>query len=787
MKAQNNHEPNLPESSQIISQPWNSALTFPESSLAWEQVLRILRKHSRFGLTIFLSLMALIVLYVVVQKDYYRPTARLEIAPPDSGINTLHEIETPVESANQDYLETQVQILSSDGVAVSVIRELHLDKNLEFVDKKKLKDSAPAGSATVTRSTVPGELAILLEQLDLATLTPAESAALEIFRRKLGVSSVRNTRLIEINFSSQDPQLAQLITNTLVTKFIDQNYKNRYATTMQASEWLSSQLEGLRKKVQQSGEAVADFQQKHGLVEVDDHDVPMSQLMNEVNRQLSDVQANRIENEAYVRMIDAGHGDAVPALRDDKLYQDLLTRYVDLRSQLAQVRAVYGDASVNVKKLEDQLTEVSLQIDAERKRTVARVRSTYAAAKDREQLMVNERDKLRADMAHMGSQLATYHMLKTEANANTDLYNTLQSRLREAGIYAGLRSSNIRVVDLAQNLHKPSGPHRALLLALGTFGSGMIAVIFSFLREGFRNTVRTPDDVRAWTGLPSLALLPAIAGARSLEKSGTTSQLWEMPSSYVDKNKVAIMNSSTTEAEAIRSLRTALLYGKKDSTPCVILISSSTEGEGKTTVAVNFAIALAQLAPTCLVEGDLRQPRVADAFKLNPSAGLVEVLEGSKSLADAVINIPEVDNLSVLPCGKPLASPADILPSMDLMSVLDNLKRKFSFIVMDSPPVIPFSDARVLSCLADEVLLVGRYGVTTRRSMQRTTELLGEVHASVAGVVLNNVDLSSPDYDYYTYGYSKWKSRRARELQVKAATSSNNNNDSKPGAMGAHA
>src|SRR5262249_51157924 len=157
-------------------------------------------------------------------------------------------------------------------------------------------------------------------------------------------------------------------------------------------------------------------------------------------------------------------------------------------------RTVYGDANLNVKKIQDQLTEVSLQIEAEKKRITARTRSAWTAAQHREALMLQERNKLGAKMAHMSSELAAYHMLKTEANANVELYDTLQGRLREAGIYAGLRSSNIRVVDLATNLRKPTGPHRLMLLSLGGLGSCIFAIVLSFVREGFRNTVRTPDD-----------------------------------------------------------------------------------------------------------------------------------------------------------------------------------------------------------------------------------------------------------------------------------------------------
>jgi succinoglycan biosynthesis transport protein ExoP len=761
---------------------------FQEHSYTWEQVVRVLRNNLVFSLLVVGALTGAVLFYALMQRDFYRPTARLEIAPPGSGIKTLHEIESTNEADNQDYLETQVQILGSDALAVSVIRALRLDKNPEFVSSSDAKRNAPAKVSPVASVAVPSELALVQEQLDLATLTPAESTALDRFRSNLSVSSIRNTRLVELSYSSHDPKLAQLIANTLVTKFIDQNYRHHYTSTMQASEWLSSQLTDLRRKVEESGQAVSDYQKKYGLVEVDDRDVPMSQLMTEVNHQLSEAQASRIEQEAYIRMIDQGHSDAVPALRDDRLYQDLSVRYSDLRTQLVQVKATYGDANSNVKRLVDQVNEVSLQIDAERNRTIARTRSSYAAAEHREGLMLQEREKLRSQMGQVSSRLTTFHMLKNEANANAELYNTLQGRLQEAGIYAGLRSSNIRVVDLATNLRKATGPHRSMLVVLGLIGSCLFAVVLSFVREGFRNTVRTPDDVKSWTGLPSIALLPIMrASAAKAQSAVSVSQFGNLgqPSSVNGTGKpVSIMKAPNMESESMRDLRTTLLHSKPGRGPNVILISSSMEGEGKTTVAVNLAIALSQLGPTCLLEADLRQPTVANAFQLEPQAGLTEVLESSASMEDVLRAIPGIENLSVIPCGNIPASPADTLSSPRLIAVMHALRQDFDYVVIDSPPVIRFSDARYLSSLSDAVVIVGRCGISTRRAMQRSTELFKEVNASVAGVVLNGVDFSSPDYDYYTYGYRHRPTRSYDSTQI---NSNDSDHTDKPRAMGAHA
>lgn len=727
----------------------------------WEQVMRVLRKNRGFVL-IFAGILSLsIVTAAFLMKDVYQPVARLEIDPLSSGIKTLQEIEDAKAADNQDYLETQAQILQSEGLALRVIRALHLDQNAEFVTKRDLEKSQKQQNQAAQFAPRAGsESGFLQQQVDLANRTASESIALGVFKSRLAVTPVRNSRLVEVSYASHDAQLAQLITNALVTQFIDQNYQNRYTSTMQASEWLSIQLNDLRQKVEEANQAVADYQRRYGLVEVDERDVPMAQLMSEVNHQLSDAQADRIQAEAYVRMIDLGQQDSIPVVRDDQVYQNLMTHYADARAQLAQARTVYGDENANVKKLQDQSNELSAQIAAERVRMVNQVRTTFTAARNREDMMLEARQKLLAQMGDATSHMVSFHVLRNEAMAKAELYNTLQARLKEAGIYAGLRSSNINVVDLAPRLAHATSPHRGFVVAVGVTISFMLAVILAFVRESLDNTVRTPDDVQDCTGLPSFAILPRFSnGGRSGKKNLLPfAELTALKTSQNGANPlpgVPLAHVHTPEAEAIQDLRTALFFSKSGAPARVILVSSSSAGEGKTTVAVNLAIALAQRAKTCLVEGDLRQPVFANVFGLQSKIGLSQVLNGEASMDAAMTRLPEVPGLAVLPCGRAVANPASLVDSGPMVASITDLRNRFEYVVIDSPPVIPFSDARVLSRFADAVVLVGRYGLTTQRAIMRCAQMLDEVQAPPMGVVLNDVDLNSPDYHYYNYGFSR--------------------------------
>jgi len=736
---------------------WLVAPPSPGAELlfTWEQAVRVLRKNRNFAMVVTGLLSLAAVLVAVLMKDVYQPVARLEVEPISSGIRTLREIDDFDSAANPEYLETQSQILQSDALAVSVIRALNLVENPEFVSKKdraKWKDPAKHSEAV---SSASGDH-FLQDQLVLANRTPLESLVLQAFHKRLSINPIRNSRLIEVSFTAHDPEVARNATNALVAQYIDQSYRTRYATTMEVSEWLSKQLSDLREKVKKSNQEVTDYQRKYGLVETDDHDVPLAQLMSEVNRQFSDAEANRIELEAYVRLIDLGQTDALPAFRDDQVYQDLMKSNVEVRAKLAEARAIYGDNNSNVRKLESESHEISEQLDKERKALVSRLRASYAASMSREVLMKESREKVKKEMGDASSHMVAYRLLKNEAIADAQLYNTLQGRLNEAGIYAGLKSGNIRVVDLAATLPKPSGPNRQLIVGAGMALSVMIGLLLAFVRESLDNKVRTPDDIRSRTGLASLAMVPSFSPktAKALQHGLDAGLFSNRQSSLENRPKIYVRDSAGPGAEAIRDLRTALMFSRPGGPPRTFLLTSPSPGEGKTTIAMNLAAALSQRSRTCLLECDLRSPQISQAFGLLGNLGLSHVLIGAIPKEKALVRIPELPGLSVVPAGVSVPNPGDLIASDQMLQVCNALRNEFDHVVLDAPPVIPFSDARFLASEVDSVILVARYEFTTQRAIERGAQLLQEVQAPLAGFVLNDIDLDSPDYHYFNYGYS---------------------------------
>jgi succinoglycan biosynthesis transport protein ExoP len=730
------------------------------SPYQWEQVLRVLGKNKRIVAALALLIALGVAAYAFHLKDIYSPVARLQIDPPGSAVLSLRESDASLEN-DQEYLETQSQILQSDELATRVIRSLRLDLNKEIVGSANLARYANPANDAVKGAKRDTEDDTLDAQFRAADRTPLETIALRQFRSRLSVSIVRGSRLAEVSFASNDPKLAQQVTNNLVAQFIDRHFKTRYTTTMQASDWLLGQLGDLRRNVEESNQAVVTYQKRNGLVEEDEKDGPTSQLVSGVSRQLAEAQADRIQTEAYVRMIDAGQADSLPQLHQSPVYQSVTSQYAQASAQLAQARAIYGEQNNNYKKLLNQVNELAAQREAEKLRISDQVRTSFSAAKEREQLMDASIAHLKAQMGDVNEKMVRYRVLKDEARANADLYNTLLARLKEAGLYAGLKSSNIRVVDPASLLDRPTAPHRLLIVGMGGVFGLIFAVLVAFVREGMDNTIRTPDDVAEWTGLPSIAMVPLFGsperqwnGNHALPAQGLFASRRGANANANGTPKLLPVQGYAMESEAFREMRASVLYANGEKTPRTILVTSPAAGEGKTTVAINLAAALSLKGKTCLVDADMRKPVVSRIFDCSASASWVYALNGTRTLDQVLVPPSSCANFSLLASAVRPANPGELISSAKMTELLAELQSRFDYVVIDSPPTIPFSDARELSRLVDGVLLVGRCGLTTRRAITRSAEGLQEIGARILGIVVNGMDFSSPDYRYYNFGHS---------------------------------
>ncbi|MGC1978194.1 MAG: polysaccharide biosynthesis tyrosine autokinase, partial [Candidatus Sulfotelmatobacter sp.] len=410
-----------------------------------------------------------------------------------------------------------------------------------------------------------------------------------------------------------------------------------------------------------------------------------------------------------------------------------------------------------VLRIAAQQKEVDDDLAKARKTMVESVEEDFTTARTHADLLQEALDKQKVEANGLAEKLVQYHILQHDAESNKQLYDGLLQKLKEAGITAGLRSSNIRVVDPALAPTTPSRPQKARNISLAFLVGLVGGVGLALFREYLDNTVKSPDDIESLTGLPSLAVVPSLPGlnatqgrfsrlAREAAPQSATGPRVELLSYVQPKSQIS---------EAFRALRTSLLLSQADHPPQVILVTSALPREGKTTAAVNLAVTLAQLGDrTLLMDSDLRKPGIRRALNLTvgKEVGLSSYLAGVSTLDEVTIPHPTINNLVALTTGPVPPSPADLLSSHRMREAIVELRHRFKFIVIDSPPVMAATDPVILSALTDGVLLVVRSGETPKEAFTRTRDLLAAVKCRLLGVVLNAVDSSAPDY-YYSYRY----------------------------------
>jgi polysaccharide biosynthesis transport protein len=647
---------------------------------------------------------------------------------------------------NDDFYQTQYRILQSRSLArrTAEIMNLPAHPALQRASEARASFSITGtlwGAASWVKRTVVGE-----PEPPKAAAVPADSGDplapfVGTVLGSLTVAPVRNSRLVDLRFSSSDPQLAADLANAHAKAYIQQNLEARFSVSRDATDWLNQQLAEQRKKVEESEAALQRYRETHDAIAVEDRQNIVVQRLADLNAAATRAKTGRIEKEALYTQLRSLQGtdaiDAFPAVVANEYIQRLKGDLGDLQRQEALLAERYGERHPEMMKVRTAIQTTQAKFQLEVSKVVDSVRAEYQAALAQERSLVGALEGQKNEALGLNRKGIEYSVLSREAESNRQVYEALLQRTNETGISGELRSRNIRVIDEAQVPMAPYLPNRQRDLLMAALSGLILALGLVFGFEYLDNRIKSPQEMRAHLGLPFLGMVPRI------DTSGPTLLHEGVPAQF---------------AEAIRAIRTNVLFSSADEGVRMVVVTSAGPGEGKSLFASNLSVSLAQAGQRVLhIDADMRRPRVQEIFEVTQEPGLSNLLVGDCKPSEAVRKTG-VEHLCILPAGMIPPNPAELLGSKRCHEYLATLGEHFDWVVIDSPPVLAVADASIVANQATGVVFVVGADQTSRNTARTAIEQLHGAQAHVIGAVLNRADIQRNPY-YYSAYYRKEYSR----------------------------
>ena len=558
--------------------------------------------------------------------------------------------------------------------------------------------------------------------------------------------------MITISYVSQSPQLSADIVNALESEFIKNNFIAHYSSTQQVTNWLTGQIDDLRTIVQNSQDRMVDLQKKLGISALDPSHSMIVQEITNLEKGASDATEQRVLEEARYHILQSLPADRIqdsvsPTGMDGSqgLLQNLRSQRATDMAELARLQPVYGPKYPQVKQLNAHIKALDREIAKEETAVVQKAKDAYGIAHTAEEQAKGVLDNRVRELYGQRDDIVRYELLTEEYESNRHMYESILARLREAAVDAGLDSADISVVDLASLPIQPSSMSPITMGELGLAFGLFAGLAAALLLERMDTRMRDSKQIQDLLGVSAIAIVPQTNWkGKGPDPDATGPEiLWDARSPF---------------AEAMRVFRTSIQLSSTSRESRVIAVTSCQPGEGKSTLSMNLAAALAQGGKkVLLVDTDMRRPSVYWRLGLSDKKGLSEFLTGLEPL-DAVIQTHKtLTTLDVIPSGVCPPLPADLLASDQMKQFVNTLRQRYEYVIFDSPPALSVTDPLIVASLADGLVLVIRQGYCTRAMLLRAAEIFRDVGVKVYGFVLNGVDASLPEYygylGYYSYDY----------------------------------
>jgi succinoglycan biosynthesis transport protein ExoP len=711
---------------------------------------RVLYKRRWIALPVFLIITVIGAVNTFRQTPIYQAHIQLLIEKDTPNVARLDQMFQAQEGwYNDDFYQTQYRILQSRSIAKRTIDLLRL------WDAPRLgAGPAPTGALTPTGLLWGGvNQAISLARKPFAGDTPppppatpavgetaAQSARIDEFLGGLTVTPVRNSRLVELQYTSSDPVFAADAANSVAKAYIDQTMEVKFSASKDAADWLTERLGDQRRAVEASEAALQSYKEKNGTVSITDGASNIVvQRLTDLNAALTKAKTDRINKEALYNQLKAAEGsgaiDTYPAVLSNEYIQRLKGELTDAQRQQATLAQRYDERHPEMIKAKSAVAATDAKLRGELSKIVESVKNEYQAAFSQEKSLQSALDSQKGEALSLNRKGIEYGVLQREVESNRQIYESLMQRTKETGISRELRTTNVRVVDPAEVPRSSILPRHDRDIMLATFGGLVLAIGVAFLFEYMDNRIKAPQELRIHLGLSYLGMVPSFT-----PKGSSILISDDVPPSF---------------SESIKSVRTNVLFSSAETGPKVISVTSAGPGEGKSVIAANLAVALAQTGLRVLViDADMRRPRVHENFGVAQEPGLSNLLVGDCKPSETLRRSSAATSLWILPSGLIPPNPAELLGSKRFEGYLKTLGEQFDWVVIDSPPVLAVADASVVANIASGVIFVVGAEQTTRQAARAAVDQLHAVKAHLIGGVLNRASLDRNPY-YYSHYYRK--------------------------------
>ncbi len=724
-----------------------SDLPLARNDFSLVELWKVISRRRRLLLWTVFAFMALGFVYCLLNPRLYKAQAKLLLLKQDyaAGLSDPTQASASAAADALDFnlaVQTQVDVIKSRNLALRVIKELKLDQEPDY----QLTNNNAENEKPLDES--PKRLAFVLAKFD----------------KRLQADSVSGTRIISVSFLDHSPQRAATVVNQLIADFIEYNYQIRFAASSEATNFLASQLNNMKAQVDEAQANVARLQQQSGIYGIDEANNATNAKLDQLNAQLTVAQANKAVKESIYKMALTRSPDVLAGMIGSQgtgantanaPLQLLRQEQAEAAANYAELNARYGTEYPKVLQAGERLRSIQASIKSEIDRLVGQATAEYTLASDTEAAAARSLRLQEALASKMNKDAIRYTSAKHEADTSRDLYEELLKRLKEAGLLAGLRSTNLNILDSAIAPSRLAQPLLPIYLLVTLFGGLFVGIILVFTADAMDQSVRDPQKIEEAVGASVLALIPPVE--RSLPKAAIQT-LRLSTSQSVWQYQTTAKAPRSTVAEAFRVLRTAILSSTPGRRSLVLAITSTSEGEGKSFTTFNLAAAFAQSGRTVLVvDADLRKRALSVALGFDRRDGLDEAVSDTV-WQKYVTTYEEIPGLFVLPAGQDKHYPSDVLGSVSMTDLIGRLRAAFDVVLIDTPSILAVTDTVSLSTSVDAVMVVAKCGTTALHSLVRTLSVLRRARAQILGVVLNGIDFDSADFYYYwgkqRYGYA---------------------------------